>query len=105
MPGAIHGLAEGVPSVLSLTVLYTQERKEFPVARHHGMTAIPYLEEAERPERGNGHVRSPASMWGKFARLSGANLGYPLAGDGREWSAGVRRESPFSGSRRTAIEL
>jgi hypothetical protein len=47
------------PSVLSLTLLYTQERKEFPVARHHGMTVIPYLEEAERLEGETGMSEVP----------------------------------------------
>jgi hypothetical protein len=36
---------------------------------------------SETSRMGNGHVRSPASMQGKFTRLSGVNLGYPLAGE------------------------
>jgi hypothetical protein len=31
----------------------------FPVARHHGMTGIPYLEDAERPEGETGMSEVP----------------------------------------------
>jgi hypothetical protein len=32
----------------------------FPGARHHGVSGLPYLEEAERPERETGMSESPA---------------------------------------------
>jgi len=71
----------------------------FPVARHHGMNGIPYLEDVERPEGETGMSEDPAR--------AGASL--PVSVERfLEWSGmecGVRRESPFSGSRRTAIEL
>ena len=65
--------------------------KNVPEARHHEMTGTTRLSVTGTPkrlERPEGKMdMSEATERGKFVHFSGAILGYPLAGDGREWSA------------------
>ena|GEM_PF-3137470 len=87
-------------SVLSLTLLSLLERKGVPCSTTSQNDRLTILRRCGTSRRGNGHVRRPCQSGGKFARFSGAIL--RMVGNGVPECEG---NLPFSGLRKTAIEL